>query len=432
MATAEGTSKFLQRAVSQGLLHPKNVRKMPVRGPSQMSVSAVGFGAYRVGGSDKEPLHAAALRKALKSGINLVDTSSHYSDGVGLNGPSERLIGRVVQEAVAAKEVAREEVVICTKVGHAELKGPKPPGAVPIGPPAGQGGVAQDVWHSIHPEFLDEEIRKSAKRLGFSPDYVLLHNPEYFLSAQLQQRVPIADAWQEMYQRLADAFRTLEALVKEGVITNGYGVSGNFLSCMFSTTGRGNLYEALALDRVVESAKVAGGEDHHFTLAQLPLNAFESGAVLGRGSVVPEASEGDCKLAEELGLGLLANRPLNALPLPGVSSGDWGRQGATHLQLRDKKPMGAVESLLKRVILEAVNEEGATLDNTTLQQLALRLSLSSPSVSSTLCGMRQDAYVEDVSKVLAQEPFSEEQVRRAYTTVRQAAEELGCEKRGLW
>merc|ERR1719254_82393 len=102
-----------------------------------------------------------------------------------------------------------------------------------------------------------------------------------------------------MYERLERAFGALEALCDQGAIGHGYGVSANFLSCLFSTTGRPNIYEALALDRVLDAAaRAAGGRDRHrLQLVQLPLNAVESGAVLGRGEAVPEAAEGDCDLA---------------------------------------------------------------------------------------------------------------------------------------
>jgi hypothetical protein len=201
------------------------------------------------------------------------------------------------------------------------------------------------------------------------------------------------------------------------------------LSCVHSTTGRPNLYEAIALDRVVGAAVAAGGQQHRFRLAQLPLNAIESGAVLGRGGAVAEAKDGDCSLAGKLGVPLVANRPINALPLPGVSTGDWGRQGPTHLRLREAKPMGTVESLMRRVLLEALPEVDQAAP---LQQLALQISSSAPSVSCCLVGMRLENYVEDTAAVLKAAPLSPEQVERAMSAVRRAAEELGTEKRGLW
>jgi len=118
--------------------------------------------------------------------------------------------------------------------------------------------------------------------------------------------------------------------------------------------------------------------------------------------------------------------------MPGVSSGDWGRSGDSRLCLRDSKPMGAVESLLSRVLLEALFEDKPPSPSPSLQQVSLRLALSAPSVASSLCGMRTEKYVEDSAAVLKEPPFSQEQLTRGLLAVRAAAEELGCENRGFW
>ncbi|CAJ1446673.1 unnamed protein product, partial [Effrenium voratum] len=268
--------------------------------------------------------------------VNVFDTSSHYEN--------ESFLGPVLGESSL-----REEFILCTKVGH--VRGEPPKGAVPI---------KGDDWHCIEPSFVEAEVRACKERLRTVPDIVFLHNPEYMLSARLKQQVPIADAWDEMYQALFQAFKALETLCSEGSISSGYGVSSNFLSCSFSVTGRPNLYESLVLDRVLDAASAAAGaqglSQHRFQVAQLPLNLFESGAVLGRGAQM----EGDCFMAERLGVSLLTNRPLNALPMPGVSAGDWGRS-ASHLQIREAKPMGAVPSLLKRVLKEVLGEAASQL-----------------------------------------------------------------------
>jgi aryl-alcohol dehydrogenase-like predicted oxidoreductase len=286
-----------------------------------------------------------------------------------------------------------------------------------------------DDWHSIDPSFIEAEVRESLQRLGTPPDFVLLHNPEFFLAAQLMQRVSIADAWDEMYERLAGAFAVLEKLCDEGVIASGYGVSSNFLSCSFSTSGRPNVYEALAIDRVHAVATSVGGEGHRLKIAQLPLNATEGGAVVGRGKVVPEAAEGDCSVGANLGLAMITNRPLHAIPVPGLSSGDWGRQGTSHLQLRDKKPMGTIEALLKRVLYERL---GIADPDVPLQQVALRLAVSAPSVSCTLNGARSDRYIEDVLSVLREPCFSADQVSQALLATRAALQELGGQTRRFW
>lgn len=441
MATASGTARFLRNATARGLLHPGNIRALgpPAASDQHLSVAAVGFGAYRIGGGDKEPAHLGALRSAFRAGINLVDTSSHYSaggEGGGGHGASERLIGRALLEAMDAEDVERESIILCTKLGHAAMGAGKPPGGIEIGP-KGARAPGQEAWHSIDPSFVEQEVRASKARLGTAPDFVLLHNPEYFLSARLQENVPIAEAWDEMYSRLVDAFEAMERLCDEGVIAAGYGVSANFLSCLFSTTGNSNVYEALMLDRVLDSATAAAArlgrsDGHRLRLVQLPLNAVESGAVLGRGDVVPDAAEGDCHAAARLGLPVITNRPLNSLPLPGVSSGDWGRNGATHVRLRDAKPLGTVESLLQRILCEALQPGAVNPDPLPLQQVALRLALSAPGVASSLCGMHTVQYVEDASTVLQAAPFAPELVSNAFSAVRSAAEELGCQRRGFW
>lgn len=428
MATAEGTRRFLARAADSGALHLANVRTL---GRTRLTCAAVGFGAYRVGGGDPAQVkaHMSALRAALRAGVNLIDTSSHYSAATGApgggHGDSERLIGKAIAEAITGGEAAREELIVCTKVGHVARGASPPESSVSISP---QGG--SDDWHSIHPSFVETEVRASAERLGTAPDFVMLHNPEYFLSAQMLKRVKIADAWDEMYDRLRLAFGALEKLCDEGVIGNGYGVSGNFLSCSFSTSGRPNLYEALAVDRVVDMAAVAaGGPDaHRLKLVQLPFNLLEGGAVLGRGKAVAEASEGDCTVASRLGLAVVGNRPLHGIPLPGMASGDWGRQGASHIRFREAKPMGTVEALLKRVLVEKLSIDG----NVPMQEAALRLALSAPSLSCCLCGSRRESYVDDVAAALRAAPFTAEQVSQTLQAARQAAAELGGTPRRFW
>merc|ERR1711963_564404 len=159
---------------------------------------------------------------------------------------------------------------------------------------------------------------------------------------------------------------------------------------------------------------------------------MEGGAVLGRGRVVPEAAEGDCSVAESLGLTVVTNRPLNGIPVPGIQTGDWGRN-AEHIRFRDKKPMGPVEALLKRVLLEAISESGVEAPpEMSLQQLSLWLSSSAPAVSCSLCGMRTEQYVEDATAVLRRAPLSHEQVTHALMRIRTLVEELGGESRRLW
>ena len=198
MATVEGTARFVERVLSSGGLHPSNARRL---GP--FACTALGFGAYRLvpevpKGAATPATASKTLSRALGS-VNVVDTSSHYALG-----HSERVIGATLHGR------PRDELIVCTKVGHVP-RGEMPKGAVPIGAHRGAGTTSDD-WHCISPAFVDSEVKASAERLGTKPDFVFLHNPEYLLSARMQEKVPIADAWDEMYQSLFEAFKILERL----------------------------------------------------------------------------------------------------------------------------------------------------------------------------------------------------------------------------
>src|SRR6185295_15895540 len=69
-ATAEGTAGYAARRAATGY--------GPL-GSTGLTCSRVGFGGYRV--DDDTPEHREALVHALRSGCNLVDTSTNYTDG---------------------------------------------------------------------------------------------------------------------------------------------------------------------------------------------------------------------------------------------------------------------------------------------------------------------------------------------------------------
>lgn len=79
-----------------------------ILGRTGLAVTGAGFGGYRI--SSGIPSHGEALHHALRSGINLIDTSANYADG-----GSEDLIGLVLQEFFMRDELRRDEVVIVSK-----------------------------------------------------------------------------------------------------------------------------------------------------------------------------------------------------------------------------------------------------------------------------------------------------------------------------
>lgn len=85
-------------------------------GKSDLKVSAVGFGAWQAGkrgwGSDYTDEDSVnAIRFALESGVNLIDTAEIYG-----NGHSEEVVSRAI------KDFPREEIVIATKISASHFK----------------------------------------------------------------------------------------------------------------------------------------------------------------------------------------------------------------------------------------------------------------------------------------------------------------------
>ena len=275
-------------------------------GRTGLSVCRLGFGGYRV--NDETPVHRAALERALAAGVNLVDTSTNYTDG-----GSERLVGRVVGDAIRKGRIAREEIVVVSKIGYVqgqnlalaqerETAGRPFPEMVPYPP---------GCWHCVHPEFLEDQLARSLDRLGLETlDVCLLHNPEYFLSDAAQKgEGQLEGARDEFHRRLVAAFRFLEARVASGTI-GWYGVSSNTVAHSVDDP------EATSLARMLAAAEEAGGAGHHFGVLQLPMNLFEAGGALDPTNppdAPPAARRAVLDLAAAERVGVLVNRPLNAV-----------------------------------------------------------------------------------------------------------------------
>jgi uncharacterized protein YyaL (SSP411 family)/aryl-alcohol dehydrogenase-like predicted oxidoreductase len=300
-ATTEGTAAYL--AAQPGARQAHGYRTL---GRTGLTVSAVGFGGYRV--DEDTPEHRQALTRALRGGCNLVDTSTNYSDG-----GSERLVGQVLASLTAPPGrggvLRREQVVVVSKIGYLqgrnlelaaerERDGRPFPGVVKYG---------EGIWHCIHPEFLADQLTRSLDRLGLETlDVCLLHNPEYFLKdAHERSHGKLEARRQEFHRRLAEAFSYLEAEVQGGRL-RWYGVSSNTVAAPAADP------EATSLSMMLDAAREGGGEAHHFAVLQLPFNLFEAGAARER-NTGSGAARTVLEEAAAHGVAVLANRPLNAI-----------------------------------------------------------------------------------------------------------------------
>lgn len=265
---------------------------------TELLVSQVGFGSYRI--DPQIHSHHFALQQALTSGVNLIDTSSNYGDG-----GSEQLIGRVLELLTAGGQIKREELILTSKVGY--LQGSN----YTMSQQRKASGRAwaelvehsPNLEHCIHPDFIEDQLTRSLERLGVEKiDIYLLHNPEYYLSWAQKRNAPLNIVRDVYYARIRRAFIHLEKEVARGLIRY-YGVSSNtFVNSADDT-------QFTELQRIWEIAESIS-PDHHFRVVQMPMNLLETDA-----ATVKNQPNGQSVLefANSKGLGVLINRPLNAV-----------------------------------------------------------------------------------------------------------------------
>jgi aryl-alcohol dehydrogenase-like predicted oxidoreductase len=287
-ATIDATAAYADRyaPVSYGFL-----------GNTGLKASQAGFGGYRI--SSGVSHHEQALRAAIGSGINLIDTSANYADG-----GSETLVGQVLEDLTDKGEVQRHQIIVISKVGYLQgenftLSQQRKSEGRPFGDLVEYG---EGLEHCIHPEFIEDQLMRSLTRLKLETlDGYLLHNPEYYLGWALKSGLSLEKTRSEYYRRLRAAFEYLEKEVAKGRI-RFYGISSNTFPGVASDP------EFTCLETVWEIAEDIS-PDHHFSLAQMPFNLLEPGAVL-------EANQSGGKsalsFAVQKSLGVLINRPLNA------------------------------------------------------------------------------------------------------------------------
>jgi uncharacterized protein YyaL (SSP411 family)/aryl-alcohol dehydrogenase-like predicted oxidoreductase len=305
-ATVQGTAAYASRVMARDG-EASSANGFTVLGATGLTTTRLGFGTYRVDMQNAD--HRGALTTALRTSVNLVDTSTNYTDG-----DSERLVGSVLAELVAAREVRREEIIVVSKIGYiqgqnlklAEAKeqsGQPYPDVVKYG---------DGIWHCIHPEFLADQLTLSLDRLGLTTlDLCLLHNPEYFFSeSKVRGTHDLTALRGEFYARLERAFVYLETQISAGRL-RFYGVSSN------TVTAAADDPEATSLARMVHAAEGAtrsvGASTHHFRVLQCPMNLFEAGAAR-----TPNTGQSQTVLeyARENKIAVLVNRPLNAMVAP--------------------------------------------------------------------------------------------------------------------
>lgn len=300
-------------------------------GSTGLTVSSCGFGGYRVDYRVKE--HFDSLEYAIMNGINIIDTSSNYSDG-----GSEELVGYVLKKLADEQKIQRDEIIVITKGGYIQGKNLEK-----AEKNANDGNRYEDLieyadglWHCIHPDFLKEQITQSLEKLKLETiDVYLLHNPEYFLDSIRDKEIDIDELRDEYYRRIWKAFEYLENETKNGRISF-YGISSN------TFVKESNEQIFTSLEECINASKKISSKNN-FKIVQFPLNLFERGAISIKNNY--NNSKNLLEVIKENNLGALVNRPLNAIKNDRLKRTADFKYVPEHLELDETAVISEIENL---------------------------------------------------------------------------------------
>jgi aryl-alcohol dehydrogenase-like predicted oxidoreductase len=349
-ATAEGTARYRSRHPAAGYY----------RELDGLALSSLGLGTY-LGKEDDatDRAYEGAVRRAFQRSINVIDAAVNYR-----NQRSERAVGRALAAAIAAGEVARDEVVLATKGGFLPFDG-----SVPADPKRYlldtyvRPGIltARDVvggCHCMTPRYLADQLERSRANLGVQTiDVYYVHNPEMQLSEVDRPT---------FLERMRAAFAALESAVADGVIRR-YGTA--------TWTGYRQAPDAtdhLSLAELVALAREVGGADHHFRVIQVPFNLGMAEAFTHANQPVGDEGTSVLEAARRLGIYVMTSASVY--------------QG----KLTARLP-AAIGEVLPGLASDA--------------QRAIQFARSAPGVGTALVGMSRPAHVDDNAGVASRPPL---------------------------
>jgi len=363
-ATPKGTTKYAAR-------HSALAQAGHFRDFLDLKVSSLGIGTY-LGGQNEadDKLYLDALKAALSSGINLIDSAINYRCM-----RSERMIGQALRELSDEGKLAREEVAICTKGGFIPFDGAPPSDPSRyfqeqyLGPGLCRTEEVVAGCHCMAPSYLKDQVSRSLTNLGLATiDLYYVHNPEMQLD-----EVPK----DEFLFRLEKAFGALEEMVKEGKVRS-YG------------TATWNAYRVepgsqdyVSFQDVLKTAERAGGSSHHFKAVQLPYNLGMAEAWGAANQVLGSQTVSLLEAARTNGIAVFTS--------------------ASILQ-------GRLSRNLPPQVAEAFPELP------TNAQRALQFVRSTPGVTTALVGMKRREHVEENLKVASVVPASKESLESLFSS----------------
>jgi len=295
-ATAEGTRKFMENAIKNGIANSH------FRSFNNLNFSSLGIGTYlgQLIAEDDMDLENA-IYHSLKSGaMNVIDTAINYRSM-----KSEKNIGHAIKKLIEDKIISRDEVFISTKNGYITNDGDYP--TIDVLEYMQKMYISQGIidskdissgYNVLNPNYIRKCLDKSLTNMQLDTiDLVYIHNAYESWFQDISTS--------EFNEKIRRVFQVYEEYRSQNKIRY-YGMAT--WTC-FRLPRNEEGY--LSLEDMVKIAEEVGGKDHGFRFIQLPYNLAYREAYLLRNQTV--SSDNDLTILEacnKLNIGVFTSVPL--------------------------------------------------------------------------------------------------------------------------
>ena len=295
-ATAGGTRKFMERAISNGIAGSH------FRSFDNLNLSSLGMGTYlgQITAEDDRDLENAIYESVKSGAMNVIDTAINYRSM-----KSEKNIGQAIKRLIDDKIISRDQVFISTKNGYITNDGDYP--SIDVLEYMQKMFISQGIidskdissgYNVLNPKYIRKCIDKSLTNMQLDTiDLVYVHNAYESWFEDITR-----NEFDEMIRRVFEVYEEYRSKNK----IRYYGMA-TWTCFRMSQNEEGYL----SLEEMVKIAEDVAGKDHGFRFIQLPYNLVYREAYLLKNQSV--GSVNDLTILEacyKLNIGVFTSVPL--------------------------------------------------------------------------------------------------------------------------